>query len=161
MSASGAYNELGSCMVAPNAFVVTRDRPVAELVAQRLQEIPTGFGRLVYLARCVDHHGRYIHEGLRTTHDRASIDHALSDAHIRCFEEWLALALEAQHADVLSFLQGVSRRRTLHVWSQGESWRDLCPRTAETAQKELFASDLRVIVANLLRSPAADSGDGT
>jgi hypothetical protein len=133
-------------------FVVTRDRPAAELVEERLQEIPTHFGRLVYLARCREANGRYRHEGLNLTHDRGAVDGALASAHESCFGEWLALPLREQHGDFTAFLEGLNRRRALQGWAHADPWTALAPRTAGADQKQLFASDLRVLIATMVRS---------
>jgi hypothetical protein len=133
-------------------FIVTRDRPAGELVQQRLQDIPSRFGRLVYLARCLDGHGRYRHEGLNLTHDRTTVDRALAAAHETCFGDWLSLPLREQHADFDAFLEGLNRRRALTAWAHAEPWPALAPRSAGTDQKELFASDLRVLIADFAGS---------
>ena len=133
-------------------FVVTRDRPAAELVQDRLQEIPTRFGRLVYLARCREPQGRYRHEGIHLTHDRGAVDRAFAGAHESCFTEWLALPLRAQHEDFSAFLEGLNLRRALQAWADADPWPALSPRSADSDQRELFASDLRVLIAGLIRS---------
>jgi hypothetical protein len=133
-------------------FIVTRNRPAAELVEERLHEIPSRFGRLAYLARCLDPHGRYRHDGLQMTHDRSAVDRALADAHAHCFEHWLSLPLEEQHRDFSAFPDGLNRRRVLHAWRETDPWNALAPRTADAGQRQLFASDLRILIAGLLRS---------
>lgn len=144
-------------------FVATRYRPAAELVQERLQEIATHFGRLAYLARCVDVGGRYRHDGLQLTHDRTSVDRALAAAHEECFAAWIGLSLQQQHEDLSAFLEGLNRRRALHAWKESDPWRALSPRAAEAPERELFASDLRALIAQMLASlelvPASLEGE--
>lgn len=138
-------------MTKESRFTPVRERPVAELVAERLNEIPTHFGRLIYLARCRDEQGRYRHDGLGTTHEARTIHTALLKAHEEEFRGWLALSLREQAEEVTAFMTGLNRQRVLKAWCESEPWHAIAPPTAEAHERDLFTADFRALLQSVLQ----------
>jgi hypothetical protein len=126
-------------------------RPAAEIVAATLERLPTLLGRLLYLANCREANGRYVHHGLQLTHDADSVHHALLDAHRRCFEEWLSLALVEQFQDLSAYMTGLRIKRVLTGWRNCELWSAVAAPAGRPEERELFASEFRRLL-DLLRS---------
>ena len=91
-------------------------RSAVEMVDSTLEEVPTHFGRLVYLVRCRGKDGRYSHHGLELTRDSKEVDKALLSAHERIFRDWLNLQLVEQHEDLSTYLDGFNVKQVLKTW---------------------------------------------
>ena len=88
-------------------------------------QIPTLFGRLVYLASLRDAaSGLYQHEVLNTLMNPEDSDRALSRGHRRLFSEWLARGIAEQRRDLDEYLRTAGAPRNFH------QYRTLVPPTA-------------------------------
>lgn len=107
------------------------------------------FGQLVYLASLRDlNTGRYEHRGMANDLDEAEVDKTLRETHAAVFREWLALGLERQKADLLSYLSvlGGDRHAVLEAWLREAPYKMLTPSSAEQAECQLYLSDLRTLL---------------
>jgi hypothetical protein len=115
-----------------------------------LSQIPTAFGRLVYLAGLIDPNtGEYAHHGLAHYFGPETASAALRESHKECFLEWLALPLESQRDDLEEYLAGIEggRETVLRAWLQLERYRECVPAAALTVEKDLFLLDLETLLA--------------
>ena len=136
--------------------------PVSDLWRNTLSQIPSVFGRLVYLAAVRDpNSGRYEHHGLALVFGDDEADRALRRSHIQTFSEWLCLNLEQQKADLVLYLSALmdERRRVIETWLRIEPFRMMIPSSATRAETELYQSDFRILLS-LLRNEYGVSEPG-
>ena len=120
-----------------------------DLWRRTLSQIPTVFGRLVYLARLRDpHSGLYEHHGLAAMFGESDADRALRASHMRAFQDWLNFSIEQQQADLDLYLaeQTRSKRSVLQHWVRVEEYRTFAPATAAEYEKKLFLANLTAIL---------------
>jgi hypothetical protein len=132
-------------------------RVVQDFTATTLSRIPDCFGRLVYIASLRDlSSGRYEHAGLSSVYPEESVQQALALCHEQIFEKVLEMPLARQEADLRGCLQRMESGFVLAVeyWHSLESYRILVPQTAPDYLKELFYSNLRVLL-EILRGELA------
>lgn len=126
----------------------------ADLWRHTLSQIPTIFGRLIYLAGLRDPlSGQYEHHGLSLIFGCDDADSAIKSSHRKAFQEWLCLSLSEQFDDLLDYIHqtGKSAAAVERTWTQTEIWRGFAPAGAAQAEKALYGSDMR----NLLKLLAA------
>ncbi len=131
------------------------DRGAAADVWRRtLSQIPTVFGRLVYLASLRDpNSGRYEHFGLAQMFGEQAADLALRQSHIESFKQWLSFNLEQQMQDLDRYLAGLhpDPRTVLDTWWRVQPYRNLIPAAAAEAERRLYLADLETLL-EVLRS---------
>src|SRR4051812_3901429 len=94
----------------------TFDRsPASDLWRNTLSQIPTLFGRLVFLSTLRDTNtGVYNHYGFAQRVGEETADAALRQSHWQSFSEWLSFSLEEQKADLDLYLSSIdSDRKTI------------------------------------------------
>ena len=119
-----------------------------------LGQIPTTFGRLVYLASLRNSNsGVYQHFGLAQLYGSEEADRVLKASHEQIFAEWLNYRLERQKTDLEQYLASVGddRRTVIEAWVSLSPYKSLPPAAAGDAERFLYSSDLEVIL-ELLRS---------
>jgi hypothetical protein len=131
---------------APDAL----DRSAAsDLWRNTLSQIPSLFGRLVYLAslRNADS-GRYEHHGLALRFGEDEANKALKKSHMRTFREWLTLNLEQQKADLEAYLPAKfeDKRAVLAHWLELTPYLNLVPASIRGLEKRLYVSDLKALL---------------
>jgi hypothetical protein len=131
----------------------TLDRgAAANLWRHTLSQVPSLFGRLVYLCSLRDQNsGLYRHFGLAHVYGDEEADRALRASHSDTFSQWLCLKLEAQKADLdlyLSELEG-DRPAILDTWIRLQPYRNLVPAGVRQVERELYMADLETILALL------------
>src|SRR4051812_39937456 len=125
---------------------------VADVYRNTLSRISTQFGRLVYLARLrSSNSGKYEHVGLAQIYGETEADKALRKQHVMSFQAWLEMSVSAQMDDLRSYLGTLESGRTvtLATWQQLGPYRNLIPMNVAVAQKDLFLSDIRMIMRTL------------
>jgi hypothetical protein len=137
---------------------------IADLWRNTLSQIPAVFGRLVYLSSLRDPNtGRYQHHGMSLVFGEDEARKALRKSHQQVFTEWLSFNLEQQHADLQLYLSDLyeDKRTVLESWRQLEPYKNLHPKSAKSVEKQLYLSDLTVLL-DLLRNEfgAADPDPG-
>lgn len=72
-------------------------KPAARQLQATLAQIPSYFGRLLYLARCRDREGSYSHLGMSLSYDPHEVSQLLRREHTKAWRAWLQLPLRKQH----------------------------------------------------------------
>jgi hypothetical protein len=126
------------------------DRSAAsDLWRNTLWQIPTVFGRLVYLASLRNaNSGRYEHHGLTLVFGEEDANRALKKSHIQVFRDWLSFNLERQKADLDLYLAGLceDKRTILTNWLELAYYRNLMPVSLRGVEKRLYTADLKALL---------------
>lgn len=115
--------------------------PGPVLWRKTLSQVPTTFGRLVFLASLRDTStGRYQHESLIRMLGPEDTDRSLLSSHHQVFSEWLRFSLAEQKADLDEYLASIGgSRRSLQ-------YRNLVPSTAREVERQLYLTDLETLL---------------
>ena len=119
-----------------------------------LAQIPSHFGRLVYLASLRNQNsGRYEHHGLIQMFGEEEAEEALRESHSSTFQNWLCFSLEQQKADIDLYLSAFEfdKRTILETWVRLAPYRNLVPSSARDVEKRLYLADLETLL-ELLKS---------
>lgn len=123
-------------------------RPAQDLCRKTISQIPTRFGRLVFLASLRDSlTGRYVHETLTNLLGLEDADRLLCHAHHRVFSEWLCFSLAEQKADLDEFLESEPREVSL------QQCRSLAPPGAREVERQLYLTDLEMVLELIRHEP--------
>lgn len=126
-----------------------RASPVGDLWRRTLSQIPTEYGKLVYLTslRNMDT-GQYEHHGLAMSFGMAAADRAIRASHEQLFREWLAAPLAQQAGDLDAYMNELpfERNAMVETWLQLEPYRNLVPVDSADAERELFCTDLETLL---------------
>lgn len=121
----------------------------SDLWRNTLSQIPSAFGRLVYLSSLRGTTtGRYEHHGLALVFGEEQSDRALRRSHEESFQEWLGYSLEQQKGDLDLYLSelGSDRRTLVETWTKLTPYRNLVPLSCLDADKQLFLADLELLL---------------
>lgn len=120
--------------------------PGVELWRQTLSQIPTVFGRLVYLASLRDAAtNRYVHPSLTPLLGPEDADRTLCRSHHQVFTQWIGFSLAEQKADLDEYVRQTGGRK--HLLQQ---YGNLVPAKARDVERLLYITDLETLV-ELLR----------
>ena len=124
-------------------------RIVQDFTLTTLAGIPSQFARLTYVASLRElSSGQYEHEGLAALYPEEAIQQALQLCHEQIFERILESPLSVQEEDLrkcLAPMQGGMCAAVAH-WRQLEVYWILLPENSPDFLKELFCSNLRVLL---------------
>jgi len=126
----------------------------ADLWRNTLSQIPSVFGKLVYLSLLRSPvTGKYEHHGLALVFGEEEAARALRKSHGRAFEEWLSFNLEKQKADLDLYLSArlEDKRAVVETWLSVRTYRTFIPSSARTVEKRLYLADIDALIA-LLRN---------
>ncbi len=121
----------------------------ASLWRNTLSQIPSTFGRMVYLASLRDQNtGRYQHHGLAAAFGENEADAALRESHERTFAEWLGYNMEQQKSDLDLYLSSflADRLTILGTWIRLSPYRSLVPSSAGEPERRLYLADLEALL---------------
>ncbi|MCX6623475.1 MAG: hypothetical protein NTY38_20895 [Acidobacteria bacterium] len=121
----------------------------ADLWRNTLSQIPTVFGRLVYLSSLRDaNSGAYLHHGLSQVFGATESDQLLRRSHGDAFSEWLSFELEQQKGDLDAYLVDLSddRRSIVEAWLSLSPYRNLIPVTVSEPERMLYLSDFEALL---------------
>ena len=138
------------------------ERAMLDVWRRTLDQVPTQFGRLVYLTELRDgNSGRYRHHGLAQLYGEDDANRVLRASHEKVFGEWLTYSLERQRADLEDYLAGLddAASTVLQTWSTLEPYQNLPPEAAGEAERLLFTSDLEIILELIRREGASSQND--
>ena len=139
------------------------DRSAAsDLWRNTLSQIPSVFGRLVYLASLRNaNSGRYEHHGLALIFGEEEANKALKKSHSQLFAEWLAFSVEQQKADLDLYISGLfeDKRTVVETWLKLAPYRNLIPSTVRGVERRLYISDLTALMELLRNAYGVDDPD--
>ncbi len=124
------------------------ESPAAELWRRTLSQIPTVFGRLVYLSKLRDPiSGIYEHHGFAQRFTPGEAQKTMHRSHTNLFSDWLCFSLEQQKKDVGRYLDSLEndREAIMHNWSVSPPFANLIPHKTGQAERELFLSDMKAV----------------
>lgn len=130
------------------------DEKLTGAVRSILLGLPCRFARLVFIAsfQNPETRGQFSHL-LLLGYDREEVDLALLREHQNIFEDWLGLSLEDKLADLEAYASG--RSETVanidDQWRRPERRNCLVPAGALPPEKQLFQSDLEILLMILSR----------
>jgi len=136
--------------------------PAPDLWRRTLSQIPTVFGRLVYLCSLRDQNtGVYEHYGLAQAFGEEEAGRVLRESHTHSFAEWLEMTLEQQKADLGLYLSGLNgqRRTILETWIRLQPYRNLIPSGSREVERDLYMADLGAILELLKNEYGVASPD--
>lgn len=134
----------------------------ADLWRNTLSQIPTTFGRLVYLSSLRDlNSGGYEHHGLSQIFGPKEADRTLRHSHMQVFSAWLNFNLEQQKTELEEYLGGLEDdiRIVLATWIRLAPYRNLIPARAREVERQLYLTDLETVLELLTREHGVASPD--
>ena len=111
---------------------------------RRLLEIPTLFGRLVFVSSLRDSAGLYQEIALSTMLGPNEAQRVLSQAHREIFSEWLALGLAAKKSDLETYLAAAAQ--DLRAPLSAQWFQQLIPLSAQVPEQQLYLADLETLL---------------
>ena len=129
--------------------VASKSLPVREnalaVWRRTLLQIPTVFGRLVYLASLRDPHtGRYAHFSLTPLIGPEESDRTLCHSHHQVFAQWIGFSLAEQKADLEVYVSQPGGRQNLL-----DQYLSAVPPAAREVERELYLTDLETLIGLL------------
>ena len=146
-SASDAAREGLISSVLPPSPTPAEDAAAAFL-EQIVEEIPTVFGRLTYLA-ALRHpeNGSYRHPILSHLLPEKRADHLLRRAHRRLFVRWLEFSVRQQRGDLTRYFgYGAVGPALLRELRDRDVFSTLAPSDAANHERVLFTTDLAIVL---------------
>ncbi|MGI8745289.1 MAG: hypothetical protein ACR2NN_22495 [Bryobacteraceae bacterium] len=134
----------------------------SDLWRNTLSQIPSVFGRLVYLSALRNpNSARYSHHGLALMFGEEEANRALRKSHARAFHDWLSFNLERQKSDLDLYLSALfeDRKTVLEAWISLTPYRNLIPNSAKTMERRLYLADFNAILELLKNEYAAEDPD--
>jgi len=129
--------------------VIFERSAASDLWRNTLSQIPSVFGRLVYLASLRNpNNGNYEHYGLALVFGDDEANTALRDSHSGAFAEWLKFNIEQQKADLDLYLAGLfeDKRLVVQTWIRLAPYQNLIPASVRSVERRLYISDLAALM---------------
>ncbi|MGA2879961.1 MAG: hypothetical protein ABSG13_13515 [Bryobacteraceae bacterium] len=137
-------------MNAERTVGVAFDRSAAaDLWRNTISQIPTVFGRLVYLASLRNpNNGAYEHHGLSLVFGEDEANKALKNSHAAVFAEWLSFNIEQQKADLDLYITGLfeDKRVVVETWIRLTPYRNLLPVSVRGVERRLYIADFTALL---------------
>lgn len=124
-------------------------RVIEDFTSRTLAVIPGDIGRLFHVATLRDlSTGRYRHDGLAAIYSEPAVHDALAYCHDELFRKVLEMPLERQERDLRLCLSSLESplAEIGERWLELEVYRMLVPHRAPDYSRELFFSNLRLLL---------------
>lgn len=134
----------------------------SDLWRNTLSQIPSVFGRLVYLSSLRNSNsGNYEHHGLALVFGEDEADRSLRASHDQAFAEWLGYTLEQQKADLDLYLAALleDKSRILETWLRLAPYRNLIPASIPAVERRLYLTEFETLLALLKNEYGVDVRD--
>jgi hypothetical protein len=121
----------------------------ADLWRNTISQIPSVFGRLVYLASLRNpNNGSYEHHGLALVFGEDEANKALKNSHATVFAEWLTFNLEQQKADLDLYISTLfeDKRVVVDTWIRLAPYRNLIPASVRGVERRLYIADFTALL---------------
>ncbi|HLJ12855.1 MAG TPA: hypothetical protein VKV15_00040 [Bryobacteraceae bacterium] len=121
----------------------------SDLWRNTLSQIPSVFGRLVYLSSLRNSNsGHYEHHGLALVFGEEEADNALRVSHGQAFAEWLSFGIEQQKADLDLYLSAVLENKSLilETWLRLAPYRNLIPGAVSATERKLYLAEFETLL---------------
>ncbi len=144
----GMMGVLGS-MRSGKTNVVVHKSAASDIWRHTLSQIPSVFGRLVYLSSLRDPNtGKYEHHGLALVFSEDDANRSLRGSHNQAFSEWISFNLEQQKADLDLYLSQFyeNKVQVLETWLRLAPYRNLVPNAVRGVEKRLYLADLEALL---------------
>jgi len=135
-------------------------RALADVWRRTLSQIPSVFGRLVYLASLRNpNSGRYDHHGLALVFGADYANRALKKSHKQVFAEWLKFNLEHQMADLNLYLTDLpeDKKTVLQAWTKLRPYRNVLPSNVKGMERRLYLKEMETMLELLRAASGADA----
>lgn len=129
-------------------------RVLEDFTNTSLSAISTDFGRLLYVASLLDlGAGRYHHDGLAALYPDPAVQQALAHCHEELFARILETPLEQLEWDLRTTVGGLEGNfwEIIRRWQELEFYRLLAPVGMPDYLRNLFASNIRTLLALILQ----------
>jgi len=121
--------------------------PADQIWRNTILQVPTVFGRLVFLASLRDpSSGRYRSGALDSLLGPEDTDRAIRHSHHQVFSQWLAFSLSEQKQDISQFLNDPRRPAAGPAWRSVVTYRQLIPASAREVERQLYFADLETLL---------------
>jgi hypothetical protein len=121
----------------------------ADLWRNTISQIPSVFGKLVYLASLRNpNNGSYEHHGLALVFGKDEANKALKSSHAKVFAEWLSFNIEQQKADLDLYISGLfeDKRVLIENWIRLAPYRNLPPASVRGVERRLYLADFTALL---------------
>jgi hypothetical protein len=135
---------------------------VTDLWRRTLNQIPTLFGKISYLASLRDANtGRYRHHGLAQKFGHDEADRAIRQSHMETFRRWIETNLETQKDDLEEYLAALNESwpEVLANWARLALYESIVPLDSTETERDLYRSDFQVILRLLMREHGVGGPD--
>ena len=119
---------------------LSKSGPAADLWRKTLSQIPTQFGRLVFVASLRDAAGCYLFRPMIESMGREITDRTICNSHYTVFAEWIATPLSHQKSDLDEYL------RQRDAVTDAAVFRELAPAAAHDVERQLYLTDLETLL---------------
>jgi hypothetical protein len=120
--------------------------PADQIWKQRLRDIPTLFGQLVFLNSLRDASGTYREESLCGMFGAQEADRIIRHNHYQVFAQWLAYPLAEQKRDIGNYLTGCGGIEAGGKRIAVLSYRQIIPAAAHEVERQLYLADLETLL---------------
>ena len=141
----------------------TEKELAVDLWLRDLSQIPTSYGRLVYLAglRNPDT-GKYEHYSPNTPSGDAQTSFLLKTRHEAIFKEWVSYPLEKKKADIELYIAGIDQvdnTQLIDAWLRLTPYKNLVPASIQGPERKKHISDFEAILGLLMNVYGVSSPD--